>query len=217
MDRLVDSYKHRGLRKKLVDTIKQKGIKDSRVLEAINNVPRHFFLDSAFAEQAYKDIAFPIGQGQTISQPYTVALQTTLLELEAGDKVLEIGTGSGYQCCVLLEMQAHVYTIESNRFLYEKVKDLLPSIGYNANFYCGDGTLGLPKFAPFDKIIVTAGAPEVPEPLLEQLNTNGNMVIPIGKEGSQKMIRFKKDEQGNYKKENFGDFSFVKLQGKMGW
>src|SRR6187402_2167919 len=166
---IEDNYKQRGLRNKLVKKLVEKGIKDERVLAAIGKVPRHVFFENALLDHAYQDKAFPIGEGQTISQPYTVAFQTEKLEIKPGDKVLEIGTGSGYQACILLEMGAKVYTIEYNRVLYEKVKEFLPRIGYQPYFFYGDGSKGLPAKAPYNKIIVTAGAPVVPTALTDQL------------------------------------------------
>src|SRR5688572_19575285 len=160
-----DNYKQRGLRNKLVKTLEKKGIKDPRVLAAISKVPRHFFFENALLEHAYQDKAFPIGEGQTISQPYTVAFQTEKLEIKPGDKVLEIGTGSGYQACILVEMGARVYTIEYNKTLFERTKEFLPQMGYRPYFFFGDGSKGLTNRAPFDKIIVTAGAPVVPSAL----------------------------------------------------
>src|SRR5436305_2593017 len=157
-----DNFKTQGMRKKLIEQVKEKGISDTAVLNAMYRVPRHFFLDPAFVEQAYSDHAFQIGAGQTISQPYTVAYQTLLLELKKGDKVMEIGTGSGYQCCVLLEMGAKVFTIERQKELYDRAKEFLPQIGYRPKFFYGDGYKGLPAFAPFDKVLVTCGAPFIP-------------------------------------------------------
>jgi protein-L-isoaspartate(D-aspartate) O-methyltransferase len=212
-----DNYRHKGMRRALVKTVEQKGIRDKRVLEAINKVPRHFFFDNAFLEHAYQDKAFPIGEGQTISQPYTVAFQTELLQVMPGDKVLEIGTGSGYQCCVLLEMGARVYTIEYIKNLYQMTKDFLPSIGYKATFVHGDGTKGLPAYAPFDKIIVTAGAPSVPNALIEQLKEGGKLVIPVGSSSHQKMVRITKGAQNQIMKEDYDYFSFVPLLGEHGW
>ncbi|MFN0049440.1 MAG: protein-L-isoaspartate O-methyltransferase family protein, partial [Cytophagales bacterium] len=161
----TETYKHKGMRKSLVDYLFQKGIKDKKVLDAINKVPRHFFFETALIEHAYEDKAFPIGEGQTISQPFTVASQTQLLNVKLGDKVLEIGTGSGYQACVLMELGANLYTIEYNKVLFERTRQFLPKMGYNPKFYCGDGSKGLSAFAPYDKIIVTAGGPIVPESL----------------------------------------------------
>ena len=160
---LEDSYRHKGMRRNLVNVLIDKGIKDKAVLEAILKVPRHYFFEKAFVEHAYQDKAFPIGEGQTISQPYTVAVQTQLLEIKPGDKVLEIGTGSGYQCCVLVELKAKVFTIEYNKKLYLQARQFLKQLGYQAHFHLGDGSQGWPTFAPYDKIIVTAGAPTIPE------------------------------------------------------
>ena len=214
---LEDSYRHKGMRKSLVRLVKGKGIKDERVLKAIGNVPRHYFFEKAFVEHAYQDKAFPIGEKQTISQPYTVAFQTELLEIKPEDAVLEIGTGSGYQACVLIEMGAKVFTIEYNKNLFEKTKEFLPKMGYYPKFFCGDGSKGLPAFAPFDKIIVTAGAPSVPKSLIEQLKENGMLVIPVGDDKLQKMIRITKKEGNKLVKEEFDNFSFVPLLGKEGW
>lgn len=211
---MIDTYRHRGLRRKLVQTIKSKGINDERVLEAIGKIPRHFFLDSSFTEIAYQDKPFPIGLGQTISQPYTVAFQTELLEVDAGEKILEIGTGSGYQACVLVEMGAKVFSIERHRELYKRSKALLEKIGYNPKLFYGDGYLGLPTFAPFDKILVTAGAPDVPDDLLKQLKIGGYIVIPLGGGGNQIMTRLKKISETEFEKQEFGHFRFVPLLGK---
>lgn len=214
---LIDTYKHKGMRKALVKKISDKGIKDPNVLKAISNVPRHFFFENAFLEHAYQDKAFPIGQGQTISQPFTVAYQTELLGVKKGDKVLEIGTGSGYQCCILLEMGADVYTIEYNKVLFEETRKFLPKIGYLAHFKHGDGTQGWPIFAPFDKIIVTAGSPKVPQTLLEQLKIGGKMVIPVGNSANQAMFRLTRADKNKFEKEEFDYFKFVPLLGKEGW
>lgn len=214
---MEDSYKHRGLRNKLVKKLASKGIRDERVLNAIGHVPRHIFFDQALLSHAYEDKAFPIGEGQTISQPYTVAFQTEKLELKTGDKVLEIGTGSGYQCCVLLEMGATVYSIEYNHKLYEKTKSLLPTLGYRAAFLVhGDGSKGLPAKAPFDKILVTAGAPVVPKALTDQLSEGGILIIPVGGRDFQKMLRIRK-VNGQLVEEQFADFVFVPLLGESGW
>ena len=166
---MVDSYRHKGMRRQLVKVVREKGIEDERVLAAIGKIPRHFFFENAFLEHAYEDKAFPIGAGQTISQPYTVAFQSELLQVQPGDKVFEIGTGSGYQAIVLLELGADVYTIEYQKELYERTRRFLPSMGYKPNFFFGDGSKGLPQYAPYDKIIVTAGAPTVPDALIDQL------------------------------------------------
>ena len=214
---LEDSYRHRGLRKKLVRTVEGKGIHDKNVLEALGKVPRHYFFDKAFLEHAYQDKAFPIGEGQTISQPFTVAFQTQLLGIRKGDKVLEIGTGSGYQACILMEMGAEVYTIEYIKKLYDRTKKFLPSMGYKPHFFCGDGTKGLPAFKPFDKIIITAAAPKLPQPLIDQLQIGGIMVIPVGDSTLQRMIKVTKKSETKISKEYFDYFSFVPLVGKFGW
>jgi protein-L-isoaspartate(D-aspartate) O-methyltransferase len=214
---LEDSYKHKGLRKNLLQQLQVKGIRDKNVLEAMMKVPRHLFFDKIFLEHAYQDKAFPIGEGQTISQPYTVAFQTSLLEIKKGDVVLEIGTGSGYQTCILLELGAKVYTIEYNRPLYENVKNFLPKLNYFPNFIYGDGSKGYPPAAPFNKILVTAGAPSVPLVLIEQLKENGMLVIPVGDNKTQKMIRVTRLPENKLKKEEFDNFSFVPLLGKYGW
>ncbi len=216
MKKTDDTYRHKGLRKKLVDTIRNKGITDENVLNAINNIPRHFFLDSAFDEVAYEDKAFPIAEGQTISQPYTVAYQSQLLEIRNFDKVLEIGTGSAYQACVLAEMGAQVYTIERQRKLFEENKQFAHLKKYpNIKFFYGDGYEGLPTFAPFDKVIVTAAAPLVPPKLIEQLKTGGMMVIPVGAGEVQRMMRITKLPHGAIREEMFDNFSFVPmLEGK---
>lgn len=208
---MIDSFKHKGLRKILADTIKEKGILNALVLKAIETVPRHFFLDSSFIEFAYEDRAFPIGFGQTISQPYTVAYQTQLLEVEKGDKVLEVGTGSGYQACVLLEIGAKVYTIERQKSLYTRTKAFLPTIGYKPKMFYGDGYKGLPAYAPFDKIIVTAGAPFIPEDLLKQLVIGGKLVIPVGSGDIQIMKSIIRTGTDEYEKKDHGTFRFVPL------
>lgn len=206
-----DSFRHKGLRQKLVNQIRQKGIKDERVLNAINIVPRHLFMDSSFVHFSYSDQAFPIGAGQTISQPYTVAIQTELLELNSMDKVLEIGTGSGYQAAVLMEMGVKVYTIERQRELFNKSQSLLKSIGYHPEFFYGDGYKGIPAYAPFDKILVTAGAMEIPGDLLVQLKVGGIMVIPLGSSNSQKMIKIVKKSENDFERTEHGNFVFVPL------
>lgn len=211
---MIDSYRHQGLRRKLVQSIKSKGISDERVLTAMEKIPRHYFLDSSFTEIAYQDKPFPIGLGQTISQPYTVAFQTELLKVEPGQKVLEIGTGSGYQACVLVEMGARVFSVERHRELHKKSKALLTQMGYNPKLFYGDGYEGLPAYAPFDRILVTAGASELPPALLKQLNTGGMLVIPLGKGSNQVMTRFTRISENDYEKEEFGYFRFVPLLGK---
>ena len=212
-----DSYKHRGKRRALVKTIYEKGIDDESILKAVGKVPRHFFFDPAFLEHAYQDKAFPIGEGQTISQPYTVAFQTQLLAIQEGDKVLEIGTGSGYQACILLELKAHVFSIEYNRVLYDRTRKFLPKMGYRPHLKHGDGTKGWPSQAPFDKILVTAGAPSVPELLVDQLKVGGQLVIPVGSKSRQTMIRITKETDRKLKKEEFNYFAFVPLLGEKGW
>jgi protein-L-isoaspartate(D-aspartate) O-methyltransferase len=204
------------LRQKLAKKLAEKGIKDERVLRAINTVPRHVFFENALLDHAYQDKAFPIGEGQTISQPYTVAFQTEKLEVKPGDKVLEIGTGSGYQACILLEMGAKVYTIEYNRTLYERTREFLPKMGYRPYFIHGDGSKGLPAKAPFDKIIVTAGAPVVPTTLTDQLADPGILIIPVGDREKQAMVRITK-LNGKLTKEEFANFAFVPLLGEEGW
>ena len=206
-----DSLRHQGLRKRLIDGLKIKGIRDERVLEAIGKVPRHLFMESSFIHFAYKDQAFPIGSGQTISQPYTVAFQTELLDVQKFDKVLEIGTGSGYQAAVLIEMGANVYTIERQKELYLKARSFLPQIGYNPKCFFGDGYKGLPTYGPFDKILITAGAPFVPEELKKQLTTGGRMVIPVGKSDRQSMYLITRIGEDDFETEKHGSFVFVPL------
>ncbi|GAA0192200.1 protein-L-isoaspartate(D-aspartate) O-methyltransferase [Fulvivirga kasyanovii] len=214
---MEDSYKHRGMRRSLLKILRGKGITNEAVLAAIGKVPRHFFFDNALLEHAYQDKAFPIGEGQTISQPYTVAFQSEKLNVKEGCKVLEIGTGSGYQACVLLEMGANVYTIEYNKVLYERTRKFLPLMGYRPRFFQGDGSKGLPRHAPFDRIIVTAGAPSVPDSLIKQLNIGGILIIPVGDNERQKMLRITRIDEKKLKKEEFDFFSFVPLKGEEGW
>jgi protein-L-isoaspartate(D-aspartate) O-methyltransferase len=207
-----DSYRHKGLRKQLVDSLRQKGITDERVLNAINNIPRHFFLDSAFDKVAYEDRAFPIAEHQTISQPYTVAYQTQLLDLQPYDKVLEIGTGSGYQAMVLAEMGAKVFTIERQKKLFDEQRKFILRTRYpNIKYFYGDGYEGLPTFAPFDKVIVTAAAPYIPAKLVDQLKVGGKMVIPVGEGTVQKMIRLTRNADSTVNEESFDNFSFVPM------
>lgn len=215
---IEDTYRHKGLRKKLTEGIRAKGITDERVLNAISTIPRHFFLDSAFDEAAYEDKAFPIGEGQTISQPYTVAYQSQLLEVKNFDKVLEIGTGSAYQACVLAEMGAQVFTIERQKKLFDSNKTFQFLKKYpTIKFFYGDGYEGLPTFAPFDKIIITAAAPEVPQKLIDQLKPGGMMVLPLGSGEVQRMMRITRLENGALKEEVFDQFSFVPMiEGKKG-
>ncbi len=206
-----DTLRHQGLRKIMVDGIRIKGIRDENVLAAMAKVPRHLFMDSSFTQYAYKDQAFPIGAGQTISQPFTVAVQTQLLQVEKFDKILEVGTGSGYQTAVLLELGATVYTIERQRELYLNAQAVLPKIGYNPKFFYGDGYKGLPTYGPFDKIIITAGAPVIPEELLKQLKVGGRMVIPMGPREKQTMYVVVKSSETEYYKESHGTFVFVPM------
>jgi protein-L-isoaspartate(D-aspartate) O-methyltransferase len=207
-----DNYLHKGLRKQLVQTLRDKGIKDERVLAAIEAIPRHFFLDNAFERISYEDRAFPIAAGQTISQPYTVAYQTDLLEIRKFDKILEIGTGSAYQACVLAEMGAMVYTIERQKALYEFVSQFFFLKNYpNIKRFYGDGYEGLLSFAPFDKVIVTAAAPFIPPKLVEQLKPGGILVIPVGDDNGQKMLRITKAKDGTVIEEELGDFVFVPM------
>lgn len=208
---MEDTFRHKGLRNKLVEELRLKGIRNEKVLQAINNVPRHLFLESSLVNHAYQDKALPIGAGQTISQPYTVAVQSELLEVKPFEKVLEVGTGSGYQACVLLEMSARVYTIERQRELYLKAMSFLPQIGYNPQFFYGDGYLGLPTYGPFDKIIITAGAPEVPKALLGQLKVGGRLVAPIGDSQVQVMTVVERKGQDSYVTTHHGSFIFVPL------
>jgi protein-L-isoaspartate(D-aspartate) O-methyltransferase len=207
-----DSFRHKGMRQNLVQELKNKGITDVNVLDAIGAVPRHVFLDSSFVEFAYQDQAFPIGSGQTISQPFTVAMQSQLLNVSRGMKVLEIGTGSGYQACVLGHIGAKVFTIERQRNLYFKTKQLLSEFPYRINTFLGDGYKGLPTYGPFDRIIITAGAPEIPQDLVNQLKTGGIMVIPL----NEKMLRLTKLNDGTLKREEFGDCKFVPMLKNIG-
>ena len=213
-----DSYLHKGLRKKLVDQIREKGISDESVLLAIMNVPSHFFLDSAFEKQAYEDRAFPIGEEQTISQPYTVAYQTQLLQIKPFEKILEVGTGSAYQASVLAELKAKVYSIERQKKLFEANKKFEFLKQYRSlRLFYGDGFEGLPTFAPFDKILITAAAPYIPEKLLEQLKIGGCMVLPLDEGDNQRMHRLTKQLDGTILEEKFDEFSFVPmLIGKRG-
>jgi protein-L-isoaspartate(D-aspartate) O-methyltransferase len=214
---MIDEYKYKGARKKLVEELTTKGITDSRVLQAIGEVPRHFFFDKTFYPHAYVDKAFPIGENQTISQPYTVAYQTQALHIQQGDKVLEIGTGSGYQAAVLMQMGATVYSIERIEKLQVKAEKLLKQMGYSAILKCGDGTKGWPENAPFDKIIVTAGAPVVPNTLAAQLKIGGVMVIPVGDLKKQKMISIVRKTEIKFEQIELDQFAFVPLVGEKGW
>jgi protein-L-isoaspartate(D-aspartate) O-methyltransferase len=212
MKKYEDSYRHKGLRKKLVDQLKQKGIQDEKVLLAIDRIPRHYFLDSAFEDKAYEDKAFPIAEGQTISQPYTVAYQTSLLEVKPFEKILEIGTGSAYQASVLAEMGAQVYTVERQKKLFDLNKKFKFLEKYrNIKYFYGDGYEGLPTYGPFDKILITAAAPRVPSKLLQQLKTGGHMVIPVGSGEIQRMMRITPQQNDVIKEEVFDNFSFVPM------
>lgn len=215
MRQFEDKYRHKGLRKKLVEVLRNKGITDERVLEAINQIPRHYFLDTAFDEIAYEDRAFPIDEGQTISQPYTVAYQTQLLDIKPYEKVLEIGTGSAYQACVLGEMKAQVYTIERQKKLFDFNKASFPLLKKYSNikFFFGDGFEGLPTYAPFDKVIITAAAPFIPPKLILQMKTGAKMVIPVDEGEHQRMKRLTKKDDGTYDEELFDAFSFVPMLG----
>ncbi|MFD1096520.1 protein-L-isoaspartate(D-aspartate) O-methyltransferase [Salegentibacter chungangensis] len=208
---MKDTYRHKGKRQQLVKTVMKKGITDRKVLDAIGKIPRHLFMDSSFEDHAYQDKAFPIAADQTISQPYTVAFQSELLEIAKGETVLEIGTGSGYQTAVLCELGAKVYSIERQRELYKKTKNFLAKIGYRPKYLSfGDGYKGLPEYAPFDKIIVTAGAPSVPKDLLGQLKVGGRLVIPVGQD-VQTMTLFVRKSPKEFDKKEFGQFRFVPL------
>mgnify|MGYP001293458714 FL=1 len=215
--KFVDNYREQGARKQLVKQLEKKGIEDKNVLRAIGKVPRHFFFDETFWKQAYRDIAFPIGDGQTISQPYTVAYQSELLHVKKGDKVLEIGTGSGYQTCILLELGAEVYTIERQESLYNRTIQVLPYMGYKAHFFLGDGSKGIPQHAPYDKIIVTAGAPFVPDVMLKQLKLGGILVIPVGDEKEQKMVTILRVGENDFERIELDTFRFVPLVGDKAW
>ena len=208
---MKDTAKHQGLRNQLANILKAKGITDENVLHAIREIPRHLFIDSSFESHAYQDKAFPIAAEQTISQPYTVAFQSQTLAVKKGDKVLEIGTGSGYQTAVLLELKAEVYSIERQHELFKKTSLFLPKLGYKPKkFIFGDGYKGLPEQAPFDKIIVTAGAPYVPKPLLAQLKVGGMLLIPVG-DKTQIMTQFIRKSVTEFEKHELGDFAFVPM------
>lgn len=212
MRKFEDTYRHKGLRKKLVDQLREKGITDETVLNAINNIPRHFFLDTALDNIAYEDRAFPIAEGQTISQPYTVAYQTQLLQVKPGDKILEIGTGSIFQASVLAEMGAKVFTIERQKLLFEKTKNFVLKGKYpTIKFFYGDGFEGLPTFAPFDKVIITAAAPFIPPKLIEQMRPGGKVVIPVDEGEHQRMLRITRNPDNSLTEEAFENFSFVPM------
>ncbi|WP_400190854.1 protein-L-isoaspartate(D-aspartate) O-methyltransferase [Hymenobacter sp. B81] len=218
MSHAADTYRHRGQRRALVEELRRKGIRDERVLAAIGEVPRHRFFERGFESHAYQDKAFPIGEGQTISQPYTVAFQTELLRLSPGQRVLEVGTGSGYQCAVLLAVGAEVFSIEYNAVLFERTRRRLHELQLGgAHLFCGDGSVGLPAHAPYDGILVTAAAPALPRPLLRQLRVGGRLVVPVGNEQVQRMVRVTRESAEGFAQEELGDFRFVPLLGAAGW
>ena len=208
---LKDTFRHKGKRKLLVEELGKMGIEQTSILEAFIAIPRHYFLDLAFDEQAYTNMAFQIGSGQTISHPYTVAFQTQLLSVAKGDKMLEIGTGSGFQTCILCQMGAKVFSVERHMDLHIKAKSMLTYFNFNAKLSFGDGYKGIPSHAPFDKILVTCGAPEIPQLLVSQLKIGGLMVIPVGEGDEQKMLRITKLDAEQYKVEEFGTFKFVPM------
>jgi protein-L-isoaspartate(D-aspartate) O-methyltransferase len=211
---MKDTYRHKGLRKQLVESLRDKGITDELVLEAIGKVPRHLFLNTAFEEWAYRDVAFPIESDQTISQPYTVAVQSSLLEVKKGHKILEIGTGSGYQACILHELGAKVFTLERDELLYKRTSKKLMDMGYGQiRTYLKDGFEGLPRYAPYDGIIVTAAAPNIPDELLQQLAIGGVMVIPVGKGDVQDMKRIRRIDENTFEDDTHGQFRFVPFLG----
>lgn len=212
-----DTFRHKGLRKNLVALLKEKGIQDGEVLAAMEAVPRHLYLDLAFTEHAYEDKAFKIGAGQTISQPYTVAFMSEMLQVKKGEKVLEVGTGSGYQASILVELGAKVYSIERQKLLYDRSRHLLKKLHYNVKCFYGDGYAGLPAFAPFDKVIVTAGAPYIPNALVQQLVVGGIMMIPVGEGGIQTMVKVEKHSETDVTQTELGSFRFVPLLEDKAW
>lgn len=214
---MIDTYKNRGLREKLVKSLESKGIHDQAVLEALRSVPRHYFVESAFADSAYEDRALPIEEGQTISQPFTVAYQTQALELKPKMKVLEIGTGSGYQAAILCELGVKLFSVERIRGLYNRARDILHDLGYNPRLKWGDGTAGWEAHAPYDRIIVTAGAPVVPEALKKQLSVGGRMIIPVGNMDTQAMVLVIRKSKDEFEIRELDQFKFVPLIGKFGW
>jgi protein-L-isoaspartate(D-aspartate) O-methyltransferase len=216
-DQFVDSYKHKGERKLLIEHLRKRGITEEQVLDVMLQIPRHFYFHKDFWDHAYEDKAFQIGAGQTISHPHTVAYQTQLLEIKSNDKVLEIGTGSGYQTSILLELGADVYTIERQKELFDKTKKLLSQLSYKPKYFFGDGSKGIPAFAPFDKIICTAGSPSIPNTLLAQLKIGGSMVIPVGDENQQKMNLVKRVTQTEFHTEVLDSFRFVPMIGEQAW
>jgi len=207
---MLDTYKDKGMRRQLVDELRTKGIRDNSILEAINAIPRHFFLDRVFTQQAYSNMAFQIGAGQTISHPYTVAFQTELLQLKKGDKVLEIGTGSGFQTAILCQLGAKVFSIERQKDLFMKCQPIFDHFRFNPKLKFGDGYKGWPAFAPFDKIIITCGAPSIPQDLIAQLANGGRMVIPVGEGKNQEMLLIQKSGD-QITTEKLGVFSFVPM------
>ena len=211
MNHLQDSYKHKGKRKILIQSLKEMGIIDDRILKAFDQIPRHYFLDLAFDEQAYTNMAFQIGSGQTISHPYTVAFQTQLLELSKGEKVLEIGSGSGFQTCILAALGVKVYSIERHKELHRKAKSMVDYFHFTARLFFGDGYKGKKAYAPYDRILVTCGAPELPQELIHQLKNGGILVIPVGDGAEQKILKIKKDHEGQISQEEFGTFKFVPM------
>ncbi len=208
---MQDSFKYKGMRKKLIAALREKGIVDEKILSAFDAVPRHYFLDNAFAEQAYTNMAFQIGAGQTISHPYTVAFQTQLLEVKRGDKILEIGTGSGFQTSILCELGAKVFSIERHKALHLRAKSIIAHLNYTPRLSFGDGYKGLPTFAPFDKVIITCGAPNIPQMLVDQMKIGGIMIIPIGEGAEQLMVKVTKISETEISEEEFGVFSFVPM------
>lgn len=212
-----NDLKFKRRRQALADELREKGVRDPRILTAISTVPRHLFVDTALHNRAYEDTALPIQKRQTISQPFTVARQTELLKVEEGDNILEVGTGSGYQCALLCQMGARVYSVERHRELYERARELLGQLGYKAMLKCGDGTVGWSAYAPYEGIIVTAGAPVVPENLARQLAIGGRLIIPVGDSEKQLMLRLTRVSEDEYEEERFSHFKFVPLIGKKGW
>lgn len=208
---MEDSYRHKGMRRQLIEELERRGITDKNVLDAFDKVPRHFFLDLVFTNQAYSNVAFQIGAGQTISHPYTVAFQSELLAISKSMKVLEIGTGSGFQTSILSAMGVKVFSIERQKELYIKAKRIIHKLGYSPKLFYGDGYKGQPSYAPYDRILVTCGAPFLPEELLSQLKVGGILVIPIGEGDSQIMTRYIKVSEDEVKKDTYGDFSFVPM------
>ncbi|MEN9699743.1 MAG: hypothetical protein RLZZ301_941 [Bacteroidota bacterium] len=211
MPQFKDTFKHQGKRKQLIESLVEMGIKDQRILEAFFAIPRHFFLDLAFDEQAYTNMAFQIGSGQTISHPFTVAFQTELLELQKGMKVLEIGTGSGFQTCILCQLGVKVFSIERHHNLHVAAKKIIQHFQFTPKLFFGDGYKGNTAFAPYDRILVTCGAPEIPQELLSQLKVGGLMVIPVGEGAEQKMLKLQKQEDGQLRLQEFGTFKFVPM------